>query len=201
MFKRLDQSLAVWHTKRRAIRQCAPVVATDEIEMGTDRHQRSRNQRGVNAARGIGEDEPLYSEVGRDTNGTRHDFARVAFVEVQSAQEEEHRPFAPQADSEPTRMALHGWRSQSRYVTEGDGSGFAKARSYPAQTRTEDNGSRWAKAADRTLKLGEKGHHRPARSDSSFERISSNICLVRMAQAMNCAAPSSPNRSTFTTAS
>src|SRR5262245_56569771 len=89
------------------------------------------------------------------------------------------------------------WR-QVGYVAESDRCRYTKVRRDPAKTRSKHHGRLHRKRPCDAFELGECGHHGLVRSESSTDRSSSNICLVRIAQAMNWAAPSRPRRSAFT---
>src|SRR6478672_12424817 len=101
----------------------------------------------------------------------------MAFVKMQSAEEEQHRAFTPYPNRESPGVTVDGRWDEAGDIAERDGCGLTKAHRPIAETRTEDNGSCWAEAANRALELGEGRHHGPAGSVSLAARISSNICL------------------------
>ena len=133
--------------------------------------------------------------------GPRHHFWRVALVEVQSAEEEQDGGVVPEADSKPAVVAGNGRRHEAGNFVERHRGGFAEGGGHAAESGAED---------DRGLAgpgRGRRGRTRRTRRSLRSRRvchdsasrpppaISANICLVRTAQPMNCAAASIPSRS------
>ena len=79
-------------------------VAPHEIDVIVDDHQRALCERGVDAARGVGQNETLHAESSHHARGEHDGCEIVAFVEMHATRERGDPPARHRADDEPAGM-------------------------------------------------------------------------------------------------